>query len=74
MFVAFELQIGLEAEVNDLREDHVSYEEGRILKAQPLLKAYKEAQAISPIAIIKRWARKKLMGRERLHSHQRDYA
>jgi len=42
MFVAFELQIGLEAEVSGLRQDHVSYEEGRILKAQPLLKAFKE--------------------------------
>eukprot|EP00957_Ditylum_brightwellii_P158748 12083300-Ditylum_brightwellii.AAC.1 len=42
MFVAFELQIGLEAEVNGLREDHLAYEEGRILKAQPLLKAFKE--------------------------------
>eukprot|EP00957_Ditylum_brightwellii_P141555 10784229-Ditylum_brightwellii.AAC.1 len=36
MFVAFELQIGYEAEINDLREDHLVYEEGRILKAQPL--------------------------------------
>eukprot|EP00957_Ditylum_brightwellii_P122134 9314259-Ditylum_brightwellii.AAC.1 len=44
MFVAFELQIGLESEIKGLREDHVSYEEGRILNAQPLLKAYKEAQ------------------------------
>mmetsp|Transcript_7216 Transcript_7216/g.9586 ORF Transcript_7216/g.9586 Transcript_7216/m.9586 type:complete len:443 (+) Transcript_7216:1-1329(+) len=43
MFVAFELQIGYEAEVNGLRVDHLAYEEGRILKAQPLLKAYKEA-------------------------------
>eukprot|EP00957_Ditylum_brightwellii_P010703 811100-Ditylum_brightwellii.AAC.1 len=43
MFVAFELQIGLEAQVNGLRGDHVSYEEGRILNAQPMLKAYKEA-------------------------------
>eukprot|EP00957_Ditylum_brightwellii_P014556 1096016-Ditylum_brightwellii.AAC.1 len=43
MFVAFELQIGFEAEISGLREDHVSYEEGRILNAQPLLKAYKEA-------------------------------
>eukprot|EP00957_Ditylum_brightwellii_P038859 2937380-Ditylum_brightwellii.AAC.1 len=43
MFVAFELQIGLEAEVNGLRVDHLAYEEGRILKFQPLLKAYKDA-------------------------------
>eukprot|EP00957_Ditylum_brightwellii_P193210 14711650-Ditylum_brightwellii.AAC.1 len=43
MFVAFELQIGLEDEVSGLREDHVSYEERRVLDAQPLLKAYKEA-------------------------------
>eukprot|EP00957_Ditylum_brightwellii_P060942 4626706-Ditylum_brightwellii.AAC.1 len=43
MFVAFELQIGFEAEVNGLRVDHLAYEEGRILNAQPLLKAYKEA-------------------------------
>eukprot|EP00957_Ditylum_brightwellii_P064554 4898625-Ditylum_brightwellii.AAC.1 len=42
MFVAFELQIGLETEVNGLRKDHLVYEEGRILKAQPLLKAFKE--------------------------------
>jgi len=47
MFVAFELQIGLEAEVNGLRVDHLAYEEGRILNAQPLLKAYKEAQVTS---------------------------
>jgi len=47
MFVAFELQIGLESEIKGLREDHVSYEEGRILNAQPLLKAYKEAQVTS---------------------------
>eukprot|EP00957_Ditylum_brightwellii_P119402 9108991-Ditylum_brightwellii.AAC.1 len=44
MFVAFELQIGFEAEVSGLREDHVSYEEGRILKHQPLLKGYKESK------------------------------
>jgi len=44
MCVAFELQIGLEIEVSGLREDHLAYEEGRILKAQPLLKGYKEAQ------------------------------
>jgi len=44
MFVAFELQIGLEAEVNGLRKNHLSYEEGRILTAQPLLKTYKESQ------------------------------
>eukprot|EP00957_Ditylum_brightwellii_P096173 7326662-Ditylum_brightwellii.AAC.1 len=44
MIVAFELQIGLEAEVSGLRQDHLSYEEGRILKAQPLLKEYKEFQ------------------------------
>eukprot|EP00957_Ditylum_brightwellii_P031603 2396694-Ditylum_brightwellii.AAC.1 len=43
MFVAFELQIGFKAEVNGLRVDHLAYEEGRILKAQPLLKDYKEA-------------------------------
>mmetsp|Transcript_12673 Transcript_12673/g.18731 ORF Transcript_12673/g.18731 Transcript_12673/m.18731 type:complete len:243 (+) Transcript_12673:2-730(+) len=47
MFVAFELQIGLEAEVNGLRKDHLAYEEGRILKAQPLLKAYKESKGES---------------------------
>jgi len=41
MFVAFELQVGLEAEVNGLREDHLAYEEGQILKTQPLLKDYK---------------------------------
>eukprot|EP00957_Ditylum_brightwellii_P115202 8786014-Ditylum_brightwellii.AAC.1 len=44
MFVAFELQIGIEAEVDGLRGDQVSYEEGRILNAQPLLKKYKEVQ------------------------------
>eukprot|EP00957_Ditylum_brightwellii_P054761 4149345-Ditylum_brightwellii.AAC.1 len=38
MFVAFELQIGFEAEVNGLRVDHLAYEEGKILNAQPLLK------------------------------------
>eukprot|EP00957_Ditylum_brightwellii_P093525 7121725-Ditylum_brightwellii.AAC.1 len=43
MFVAFELQIGLEVEVSGLRQVHASHEEGRILNAQPLLKAYKEA-------------------------------
>jgi len=43
MFVAFELQIRFEAKVNELRVDHLAYEEGRILKAQPLLKVYKEA-------------------------------
>eukprot|EP00957_Ditylum_brightwellii_P136554 10413512-Ditylum_brightwellii.AAC.1 len=43
MFVAFKLQIGLEAEVNGLRVDHLAYKKGRILNAQPLLKAYKEA-------------------------------
>eukprot|EP00957_Ditylum_brightwellii_P138932 10590149-Ditylum_brightwellii.AAC.1 len=42
MFVAFELQIGFEAEVSGLWEDHVLYKEGRILNAQTLLKAYKE--------------------------------
>eukprot|EP00957_Ditylum_brightwellii_P078818 5993870-Ditylum_brightwellii.AAC.1 len=42
MFVTFKLQIGLEAEVNGLRVDHLTYEEGRILKAQPQLKAYKD--------------------------------
>eukprot|EP00957_Ditylum_brightwellii_P001846 142289-Ditylum_brightwellii.AAC.1 len=41
MFVAFELQIGLKAEVNGLRVDHLAYEEGQILKAQSLLKDYK---------------------------------
>jgi len=44
MFVAFELQIGLEAEINGLREDHLAYEERRILEAQPLLKRYKESK------------------------------
>jgi len=43
MFVAFELQIGLKGEIEMLRETHVSYEEGRILNSQPLLKAYKDA-------------------------------
>eukprot|EP00957_Ditylum_brightwellii_P059426 4511822-Ditylum_brightwellii.AAC.1 len=43
MFVAFELQIGLEAQVNGLHGDHVSYEEGGILNAQQLLKKYKDA-------------------------------
>eukprot|EP00957_Ditylum_brightwellii_P055321 4193013-Ditylum_brightwellii.AAC.2 len=42
MFVAFKLQIGLEAQVNGLRGDHVSYNEGQVLNAQPLLKAYKD--------------------------------
>eukprot|EP00957_Ditylum_brightwellii_P188445 14345698-Ditylum_brightwellii.AAC.1 len=42
MFVAFELQIGLKAEVNGLRVDHLAYEERQILKSQPLLKAFKE--------------------------------
>eukprot|EP00957_Ditylum_brightwellii_P126360 9632736-Ditylum_brightwellii.AAC.1 len=43
MFVAFKLQIGLEAEVNCLRADHLVYEEGQILNDQPLLKKYKDA-------------------------------
>jgi len=43
MFVAFELQIGLEAEVVELRKDHLAYERGRILESQPLLNAYLEA-------------------------------
>jgi hypothetical protein len=42
--VAFELQIGLEAEVSSLCQDHLAYEEGQILKAQPLLRKYKESQ------------------------------
>jgi len=47
IFVAFELQIGLKAEVSRLRKDHDAYEGRRILKAQPLLKHYKEAQTDS---------------------------
>ena len=43
MFVAFELQIVLEADVNGLRADHLVYEEGQIINAQPLLKKYKDA-------------------------------
>jgi len=43
MFVANELQIGLESVIDELRTDHVSYERRRILEAQPLLHNYMKA-------------------------------
>lgn len=45
MFVAFELQIGLNDEINSHRKSHVAYERERILANQPLLKNYLDVVA-----------------------------
>ena len=43
LFVACELQIGLEEEITEHRKTHVAYERDRILMNQPLLKNYDDA-------------------------------